>query len=454
MPLRVLLVSANPIWTAIEATHAFLLGAFDPSEVEVRVACTSQVSPNGGATVAERFRAIPNTSVKTVDFGPSIHGATRAKGLELARRSPIVPAAFARLALHVIRHRIDVIHCSQKPYDALFGVALAKATGRASVLHMHVKHGDWFTRPVKWAVANASLVVGVSKFTADSCIAGGVPAEKTRSVLNGFDMNSWRAEGDGLKVRRELGISDTAPVVVSIGRLNQWKGQWRLIDALPAIRAAYPDVRLILVGQEDVMGNGGKGYREELDARARALGVADAVIFAGFRRDIPDVLAASTLFAFPSWEEPFGMVYVEAMASRKPVVALASGGANEIVEHGKTGLLVDPEEKGGLSRAIVELLADPERQRMMGAAGRERVAQLFVPHQKSQEMTALYREAVARSKGRRQGWSRIWQATGDEKTQATRAPAPLANQGVSGEGLLEWPPVAPSAPPLSPARGP
>ena len=171
-----------------------------------------------------------------------------------------------------------------------------------------------------------------------------------------------------------------------------------MIDALPAVRSLRPDVKAVFVGEEDQWSHGSAGYRAELEGRARALGVADAVKFLGFRRDVPDLLAASNLFVFPTWEEPFGMVFAEAMASRKPVVALASGGVPEIVEHQETGLLVDPAENDGLGRAILELLADPERQRKMGEAGRARIARLFTPSEKAREMAHVYHEAIERSR--------------------------------------------------------
>jgi glycosyltransferase involved in cell wall biosynthesis len=399
MPLRVLFLAANPVWTAIESTHANLLRSFDRSQVEGFVAASDRPFAGASSTVAERFAAIPGVRVKALDFGPSLHGVTRPGRLEMALRAPRIPAALARLAAHVVLHGIDVIHFSQKPYDATFGVLLAKMTRRASVLHMHVKHGSWFTRPVRMAVEQADLVLGVSRFVADSCVAGGVPAEKVRHVHNGFDSGGWRADGDGARIRRELGMSDDAPLLLCVGRLTQWKGQWRAIDALPAIRVEHPDARLVLVGEEDPWGHGGAGYRAELEARARSLKVAGAVTFAGFRRDVPDLLAAADLFVFPSWEEPFGMVFVEAMASRKPVVALASGGALEIIEPGETGLLIDAEAPNALSRAIIDLLGDSERRRRMGEAGRERVARLFAPSDKAREVVAVYHEAMARSRG-------------------------------------------------------
>jgi len=393
MALRVLFLGANPIWTPIESAHAALMKGFDPSEVEAFVACTDRRFGDASSTVAERFRAIPGVKVKSLDFGPSLHGVTQVPKLELLAQAPRIPAAFATLLAYVVRERIDVIHCSQKPYDAFFGVALAKLTGRASVLHLHVKHGAWFTRPVKWALANADMIVGVSQFVIDSCRAGGLPEAKLRFVHNGFDLESWRLGNDGERVRKDLGLAEDTPLLLCVGRLNQWKGQRRLLDAMPAVCEKYPRAKAVFVGEEDPFSQGAVGYRAELEAHARQLGVADNVVFTGYRGDIPDLLQAATLFVFPSWEEPFGMVYVEAMASRKSVVAIASGGANEIVKDEETGLLVGSGDQSALPAAILRLLGEPERQRQMGEAGRARVARLFHPADKAREMAALYREA-------------------------------------------------------------
>ena len=100
----------------------------------------------------------------------------------------------------------------------------------------------------------------------------------------------------------------------------------------------------------------GNRYSDELRALAAELGIADNVIFLGLRSDVPRLMAAVDLFAMPSFEEPFGLVYAEAMAMKKPVIAIDSGGTPEVVEHGKSGLLSPEGDDAALAANIKRLI--------------------------------------------------------------------------------------------------
>jgi glycosyltransferase involved in cell wall biosynthesis len=102
-------------------------------------------------------------------------------------------------------------------------------------------------------------------------------------------------------------------------------------------------------------------------------------------------MAAADVFAMPSVGEPFGLVYLEAMAMGLPVVALRSGGVPEVVGHDVTGLLSEPGDELGLARNVAALLADPQRRARMGAAGRQRVVDGFTPRRMAADMAAVYR---------------------------------------------------------------
>ena len=103
------------------------------------------------------------------------------------------------------------------------------------------------------------------------------------------------------------------------------------------------------------------------------------------------MMAAADIFAMPSLGEPFGLVFLEAMAMQLPVVALDSGGAPEVVDDGVTGLLVEPGDTDGLTRRLLALLEDPERRQQMGAAGRQRVEALFTTPRMAADTATVYR---------------------------------------------------------------
>jgi glycosyltransferase involved in cell wall biosynthesis len=394
--IRVLFIAANPVWTAIEQAHANLFGALDRREFEVHLACTTSAHADG-PSVAERASKLPNVHVHLTEFGPSLQGRTRATALDLLTGAPRLPVNFVRLARNVERWGIDVLHGSQKPYDALFAVSLAKVLRKKSVVHLHVKYEPWLGRRVRWAMKNADTIVGVSRFVADS-VRGrlSVRDERLRYVNNSLDVSAWPPEGDGDRVRRELDIPLDAPLLGIVGRLNEWKGQADLLEALPLVRREHPGVRALFVGDEDPWSQGRHGYAEELRTKADALGVADIVRWSSFRNDIRDVMAAFDVFACPTWEEPFGMVFLEAMAMQKPVVAIASGAATEIIAHGETGLIAPPKDPRALASAIGELLGDREKRDRFGRAGRARAISAFAPARSGEQLAAIYRSLLRR----------------------------------------------------------
>jgi D-inositol-3-phosphate glycosyltransferase len=156
------------------------------------------------------------------------------------------------------------------------------------------------------------------------------------------------------------------------------------------VRARFPAVKLLIVGRDDTRAGGGSSYTAELRQMVSQLGLDDNVVFTGWRPDLNRLMAACDAFVMPSFEEPFGMVYVEAMALRRPVVALDSGGAKEIIDHGGSGLLSPPGDVESIAANITRLLAEPELRSRMGEHGRRRVIERFSSVRMTEDMAALY----------------------------------------------------------------
>jgi phosphatidylinositol alpha-1,6-mannosyltransferase len=186
----------------------------------------------------------------------------------------------------------------------------------------------------------------------------------------GVDSDTFGPDVDGSAVRARYGLTGR-PVVVCVSRLVPRKGQDTLIHALPLVRRAVRNVALLLVGA-------GR-YRDELETLARSLGVADAVIFAGGvpHDELPGHYAAGDVFAMPCRTrrggmdvEGLGIVFLEASASRLPVVVGDSGGAPDAVRHGETGYVVSGRDASAVADRLIELLRDDELRAGMGTAGR------------------------------------------------------------------------------------
>lgn len=395
--MRVLFIQSQAFLGADSRIHADLMRHFDRDAVEVHVACTRRGMSDPAMSAVHHIQSIPGVHLRPTSFPLSVQGTTLEGRARQLASGPGAVAELLSLAGYVRRHGIDIIHATEKPRDACVAVLVAKLSGAKSLVHMHVSYQDWLSQAVKLSLRHADAVVGVSDFTARSILDAGLRSERVHAVHNGLDLADWPLRTDRAATRAELGIGPSTPVVGIISRLFKWKGHHELIEAIAAARARVPDVRLVIVGTDDARANAGGGYRAELEAHARSLGIERSILFTGFRTDVPQLMAAFDVFVHPSWEEPFGMVFLEAMAMERPVVAWASGGAPEVIVHGETGLLAERASIPALTDAIVRLLQDPELAARFGGAGRRRVADVFSSDRMSERMLSVYRATCARS---------------------------------------------------------
>jgi glycosyltransferase involved in cell wall biosynthesis len=242
----------------------------------------------------------------------------------------------------------------------------------------------------KWSLKHADVVVTVSDFVKQTLVDSGHDRAKIHSVRNGIDVGEPPGIDRSGPLRDELGIPPSAPVILTVCRLFPGKGPGDLVAALPGLVGDWPDLRLVIVGAE-MEG----GYKTKLERLARDAGVERNVIFAGWRSDVPDIMAAADVFAMPSLGEPLGLVYLEAMATGLPVVALASGGAPEVVEDGWTGLLCVPGDIAMLETNLRALLCSPETRAAMGRRGRHRVERYFTAERMARDIELLYEGITA-----------------------------------------------------------
>jgi glycosyltransferase involved in cell wall biosynthesis len=377
--------------------HARYMRYFPRDQVDVYAACAAERQPDPELTSLEQLRKIPNLHVRPTNFGPSTFGTTTAERARLIAGSGPAALDLLSLAAYIRRNRIQILHGTEKPRDALYGVLLGKLTGAKSIVHLHVGFEDWLTSQAKWAIRNADAVVGVSRFVAQTAVDAGVPSDRVYSVVNSLDnLDRWNPNIDGKAVRRSLGIPEDAPVVGINARLYKWKGHGYVLDAAAIAKREFPDLRVLISGEDDPRSHpGGGSYRAELEAQAIRLGLGDHVIFTGFRTDVAPLLAAIDVYAMPSWEEPCAVAFLEAMAMAKPVVSWRSGGTPELVVDGRTGLLAPRGDTNALASNMLTLLRHPQLRRTYGEAGRQRVVDVLNPQRMCQEMVAVYRSTLA-----------------------------------------------------------
>lgn len=193
-----------------------------------------------------------------------------------------------------------------------------------------------------------------------------IPRERMRVIYNGISVSRFDIVCDRERVREELNIPQDAFVIGMVANLIPYKGHREAIEAFAQLHAKHGNIRLLLVGRDD-------GIGDELRALAEELRVGEKVIFTGPRSDIPQVMIAMDVLLSASHEEGFSNVLLEAMASRLPIVATRVGGNPEAVVDGETGFLVDVKAPEQIAKAFSTLIENPNLARRMGQAGRERV---------------------------------------------------------------------------------
>jgi glycosyltransferase involved in cell wall biosynthesis len=199
------------------------------------------------------------------------------------------------------------------------------------------------------------------------------------------------------EARRHLGLPLVRPIVLHVARFQTIKGHHHLLDALALMVKEKGDSAPLVLFVGDVLKPPSK---EELDCKARiecraALpDLQPHVHFLGHRRDVPLIMRAADVVVSPSDFESFGMSLIEAMTVGTPVVATDAGGPSEIIEHGKTGLLVRPGDSGALAAGIRQVLAHSESSARMADAGREVALSRYCPQRRCATLLQEYRDLM------------------------------------------------------------
>jgi glycosyltransferase involved in cell wall biosynthesis len=216
--------------------------------------------------------------------------------------------------------------------------------------------------------------------------------DRVAVIFSGVDLEEFHPKLSGSVVRTELNWEDR-PIFATTSRLDPEKGHDTLLEAMRKVLASRPEARLLIAGRASA---DPVARHAALERRIRELGLSGAVRLLGFRRDIPQLLAAADVCVLPAEAEACGRVLFEAMAMAKPVVATASGGTPEIVFDGVTGILVPPRDSEAMASALLTLTADRARARAMGAAGRDRAEQHFSIQAHAHKIMDVYTDVLAR----------------------------------------------------------
>ena len=281
--------------------------------------------------------------------------------------------------------RIDVVHANEA--HAVTAAWLARAHRRAPfVISRRVGYPlgkNWISR-AKYAAA--SKIVANSQWVADQAANSGAQREKLAVVYEGTEIPPKFTAEKRATARQRWNVADDEPLLGCVGVLLPDKGQEWLIRSLAELRKEFRSAKLLLAGDGVC--------RPQLETLARELGVADAVIFAGFVKDVENVYAALDVFLLPSFFEALNNSLLAAMAYEIPSIAFNRGALGEIIENGKSGLLVSGPDVAEICGAIETILSNGALGKSLAEAGRKRVEENFSAERMVDEMIRVYEEVL------------------------------------------------------------
>ena len=285
------------------------------------------------------------------------------------------PASLLDIARVARQTQTDLLHLHGYKACTL-GRIVGALLGMPVVLHEHAafptmppyqKLADWLLAPL-----NDRVVVNceaVAEFCAER---RSMDPENIEIIFNGVPLDEFREVSDSAaaEAAEELGIGADTPVVGTVARLEEQKGITHFLNAVPAVKEECPDVKVLIVGDGTLRG--------ALEEEARQLGIADNVIFAGERRDVPRLYKLMDVKVISSIYEGTTLTVFEAMATGTPVVATTVDGVEEVIEDGATGMLVPPKDAASIAEAVTDLLTNPDRARLLSERAEQAVKQYDV----------------------------------------------------------------------------
>lgn len=302
------------------------------------------------------------------------------------------PADAARLAEAITRLRPDIVHAVMFKAIQLCRLAKPKvpfAFKLVSSPRVHYRTRSIWTLILDRALKNRDdLLIAECDASRDFLVRrlGYAPA-KVRTIRNGVDLAGWPvSKVDRQKRRLELRLGAGDVLVGAVGRLDKQKGFTWLIDAMSRLKKT--SLRCVILGEGP--------ERPRLEAQIRKHELETCVWLYGEKPDIVTWLSAFDIACLPSLWEGLPNSLLEAMALGLPVVASAVDGVPEVVENGRTGVLVPPASPAALAKALKDLAADPERRAALGSAAHAAVMEKFTVRRMMDEYQDAYADVVSR----------------------------------------------------------
>lgn len=284
------------------------------------------------------------------------------------------------------KNDISLVHLNNNPFSIEW-VSAAKRAGIPCVAHQRGARNR-LDRSEIYLANMVDRVVCISKYVRDSLRSSGCSGDNFELVYNGIDVQSFQAGADERVECTGLERAAGRVVVGLVGNIKPWKGQHILIEALKDIVGRDQDVFCVFVGAFE---KSNTVYEESLKTKISEYGLSDNVLFTGYTPFVKNYMANMDIVVHASTDpEPFGRVIIEAMALTKPVIATKGGGASEILEHGVTGVLIEPSDSKLLASTLMELINDTDKRWFLAKNAHRRVNECFSIDANVEKISEIY----------------------------------------------------------------
>ena len=305
------------------------------------------------------------------------------------------PKNLPRLLKYIKEFNPHIIH-TQLEFANILGNVASAILGIPSVSTLHTlgapqKGGDYWHSQVEWASLRffCTRVISVSESTRQHHIKyGNISSSKINTIYNGIHLSVFEegAKNNSENRLASFNIPNGAIVIITVAVLREPKGIQYMIEAMPLILKAAPDVYYLIVGDGD--------YSTKLKELSRILNLERHIIFTGQRTDIADMLFVGDIFVLPTLIDALPTVLIEAMAAGKALIASNVGGVPEIIEDGKNGILVEPAKPQQLAESCLKLIKHKHEREAMSKAGLQIAHEKFDITKQVETISNLYDELV------------------------------------------------------------
>jgi glycosyltransferase involved in cell wall biosynthesis len=346
--------------------------------------------------LASRERQRPEFRFTAVapQTGP-LADALRTRGIDV-RPLPLRDDAGRRLPREVVLQRLkdeltslnaDVVHAISLAMGRLLG-ALGDDFPIPRVAHLRDIIG--LSHAAVADLNRNDRLIAVSTATRDFHVAQGLDGGKTDVIYNGVDCGEFRPREKTGALTAELGLPDSAFLVLTIGQIGLRKGQDLLADAAVRLRDSLPQLHYVVVGERNSNKQESIDFERSLVQRFDDAGMRHRLHRLGYRDDVPRLMNEADLLVHPAHQEPLGRVLLEAAASGLPIVATDVGGTREILTDGVSARLIPPADPTALAAAIAELASSPDLRSRFAAAARARIESQFPIDRAVREIAAVW----------------------------------------------------------------